>query len=157
MFVFPRVKFFDHFIRDGPTGCIGASHPSGWMTSENFYKFIQHFAKVAKPSKEQKVLLLLDNHHSHIGLDTIKFARDNGIVMLSFPPHCSHKLQPLDRSVFGPFKKFISVEQDSWMRRNPAKTMSIYDLPGIVRDTWPRAATQANIINGFKVGFMDIN
>lgn len=108
MFVFPRVKFHDHFIRDGPTGCIGASHPSGWMTSDNFYIFIQHFAKVAKPSQEQKILLLLDNHHSHIGLDTINFARENGIVMLSFPPHCSHKLQPLDRSVFGPFKKSVS-------------------------------------------------
>ena len=31
--------------------------------------------------------------------------------MLSFPPHCSHKLQPLDRSVFGPLKDFISSIQ----------------------------------------------
>lgn len=154
MFVFPRVKFYDHFIRDGPMGCIGASHPSGWMTSENFLLFIQHFAKIAKPTQERKVLLLLDNHHSHIGLDIIKFARENGIVMLSFPPHCSHKLQPLDRSVFGPFKRYIASLQDTWMRSNPAKTMSIYDLPGISRDAWPRAATHANITNGFKV---DIN
>ena len=154
MFVFPRVKFYDHFIRDGPMGCIGTSHPSGWMTSENFLLFIQHFAKIAKPTQERKVLLLLDNHHSHIGLDIIKFARENGIVMLSFPPHCSHKLQPLDRSVFGPFKRYIASLQDTWMRSNPAKTMSIYDLPGISRDAWPRAATHANITNGFKV---DIN
>ena len=151
MFVFPRVKFYDHFIRDGPQGCIGAAHQSGWMTSENFYVFIQHFARVAKPSKDRKVLLLLDNHHSHIGLDIIKFSRDNGIVMLSFPPHYSHKLQPLDRSVFGPLRKYFSDGQDAWTRNNPAKTMSIYDIPGIVRDTWPRAATQVNVMKGFKV------
>ena len=67
MFVFPRVKFYDHFIRDGPQGCIGAAHQSGWMTLEIFFVFIQHFARVAKPSKDKKVLLLLANHHSHIG------------------------------------------------------------------------------------------
>ncbi|KAH9524423.1 hypothetical protein Btru_054516 [Bulinus truncatus] len=33
------------------------------------------------------------------------YATANGIVMLSFPPHCTHKLQPLDRTVYGPFKK----------------------------------------------------
>ena len=148
MFIFPRVRFKDHFIRDGPSESIGAAHQS---ESENFYVFIQHFARVAKPSKDQKVLLLLDNHHSHIGLETIKFARDNGIVMLSFPPHCSHNLQPLDRSVFGPLKKYFSDGQDMWMRNNPAIVMSVYDLPGIVREAWPRAATQSNIMKGFKV------
>ena len=29
MFVFPRVKFYDHCIRDGPQGCIDAAHQSG--------------------------------------------------------------------------------------------------------------------------------
>ena len=33
MFVFPRVHFKDHFIRDGPPGCCGAAHPSGWMVA----------------------------------------------------------------------------------------------------------------------------
>uniref|UniRef100_A0A3Q2VJV2 Uncharacterized protein n=1 Tax=Haplochromis burtoni TaxID=8153 RepID=A0A3Q2VJV2_HAPBU len=28
--------------------------------------------------------------------------------MLSFPPHCSHRLQPLDRSVYGPLKRHIN-------------------------------------------------
>ena len=91
MFVFPRVKFYDHFIRDRPPGCISAAHQSDWMTTECFYVFIQHFARVAKPSRDKKVLLLLENYYSHIGLDIVKFARDNRIVMLSFPSYCSHK------------------------------------------------------------------
>ena len=28
--------------------------------------------------------------------------------MVSFPPHCSHKLQPLDRAVFGPLERFYN-------------------------------------------------
>lgn len=78
--------------------------------------------------------------------------------MLSFPPHCSHKLQPLDVSVFGPFKKFLSSAQDAWMRNNPGKTMTIYDIPGIVRIALPLALTQNNILSGFeKTGIYPFN
>lgn len=151
MFIFPRVKYFDHFVIGGPVGCIGASHPSGWTTSENFLTFMQHFAKHVRPSPEKKVLLLLDNHHSHMSLDIINFARDSGIIMLSFPPHTSHKLQPLDRAVYGPFKKYVSSLQDMWMRANPARPMSIYHLPAIAGEAWKRAANQTNASSGFKV------
>ena len=133
MFIFPRVRYFDHFVRDGPVGCIGAAHRSGLMTSDKFFVFMKHFVEHVKPSKDKKVLLLLDNHKSHIGIKIIDFARDNGVVILSFPPYCSNKLQPLDRSVFGPLKKYVSNAQDAWMRTHPGKTISIYDLPGIVR------------------------
>ena len=41
--VFPRVKFQEHFIRDGPVGCGGDSNPSGWMTEKNVYNYAKHF------------------------------------------------------------------------------------------------------------------
>ena len=43
MFIFPRVYFKDHFIRDGPAGCVGTAHPSGWMTGDGFLMFMKHF------------------------------------------------------------------------------------------------------------------
>ena len=94
---------------------------------------------------------LLDNHHSHISLAGIDYCRDNGIVLLSFPPRCSHKLQPLDRSVFGPLKKYVNKECDGWMKSHPGKTMSIYDLPAIIKEALPQAATPRNIQKGFEV------
>jgi len=43
MFIFPRKTFRDHFIRDGPSGCIGAGNKSGWMTNIEFVTFLHHF------------------------------------------------------------------------------------------------------------------
>jgi len=151
MMIFPRKKFKDHFIRDGPQGVFGGAHPSGWMTADNFLVFLTHFVKHAKPTPERQALLLLDNHHSHLAVQTLAFAKLNGIVMLSFPPHCSHKLQPLDRTVFGPLKRHATTAQDCWLRNNPGKPMTIYDIPGILRDSWPNALTHRNIVSGFRV------
>ncbi|XP_063220517.1 uncharacterized protein LOC134529888 [Bacillus rossius redtenbacheri] len=108
MFIFPRVRYYDHFIRDGPTGCIGAANKSGWTTEVEFLLFLKHFVSCIRSSPEKPILLLLDNHQSHLAPDCLDFAKENGIVMLSFPPHCTHRLQPLDRSVFAPLKKQIN-------------------------------------------------
>lgn len=70
--------------------------------------------------------------------------------MLSFPPHCTHRLQPLDRSVFGPFKKYINTEITQWLTNNPGSTFSIYDIPSIVAKAFPLAFTPVNIQAGFK-------
>lgn len=150
LFVFPRKNFKSHFINGGPPDCIGAGNSSGWVTDQEFFQFMQHFIKYVKPSIDHRILLVLDNHSSHLHVETLNLAKDNGIVMLSFPPHCSHKLQPLDVSVFGPFKKYCATAQDSWLRNNPGKTITIYDIPKIVADSLPFAQTSMNIMNGFK-------
>ena len=54
--------------------------------------------------------------------------------MRLFPPHCTHRLQPLDRSIYGPFKKYFNTAADEWDLNNPSKRMTIYDLPGYVND-----------------------
>ncbi|XP_022834565.1 uncharacterized protein LOC111362221 [Spodoptera litura] len=109
MFVFRRQRYQDHFIRDGPMGCVGAGNASGWMEATQFLKFLKHFQSFTRVSFDNKVLLLLDNHPSHITIEALDFCKENGIIVLSFPPHCSHKLQPLDRSVHGPLKKHVNT------------------------------------------------
>lgn len=151
MFVIPRVRHNERFVQHGPPGCIGVSHKSGWMTRENFLVFLQHFAKHTRCSPEHPVLLLLDNHESHVSIEAVDFAKNNGIHLLSFPPHCSHKLQPLDRTVYYPLKKYYNAECDSWMHQHPGMTMSIHDIPELVRNAYPRAAVPSNIQAGFKV------
>ena len=112
---------------------------------------MKHFVSHVRPSNKDKVLLLLDNDHSHVTLETIDYAKEHGIVLLSFPPHCSHKLQPLDRAVYGPFKRYYYSACDCWMKENRGKTMTIYDIPDMVGRAFPRAFTPVNIQSGFKV------
>ena len=150
MFLFPRKQFFDHMIRAGPAGCIGRSNGSGWMTADDFLEFIKHFAKHTVASTSNRKLLLLDNHESHLSVPVIDFARANGITMLSFPPHTSHKLQPLDRSVYGPFKCYLEAAQTAWMRSHPGQRMTIHNLPGLVSTALIKANTPSNITSGFK-------
>ncbi|KAB0795832.1 hypothetical protein PPYR_09893, partial [Photinus pyralis] len=129
MFIFPRLKFQQYFIRDGPVGCTGSGNKSGWMQEAEFLQFTKHFVKHSKPSENNRVLLLMDNHSSHISIPVIDFCKTNFVTILTFPPHTSHKLQPLDRGVFGPFKKYFNDGLDQWMRSHPGKRITIYDLP----------------------------
>lgn len=150
MFVFPRLRYTDIFVRCGPPDCIGAGNSSGWMTEKEFILFLDHFIKFVKPSEQEPVLLLLDNHHSHVNIAVVKKAKENHVIMLSFPPHCSHNLQPLDVGVYGPFKNYLSRTQTAWMHNNPGKTMTVYDIPGVVKDSLPLAMNPSNIMNGFR-------
>ena len=69
--------------------------------------------------------------------------------MVSFLPHCTHSLQPLDRSIYGLFKKYFNTAADEWHLNNPGKGMT-YDLPALVAIAYTNAVTQSNIQAGFK-------
>ena len=89
MFIFPRVHFNKRFLHGTPIESICEAYPYGWMTSNTFLVFMKHFIKYSHASIDRKVLLLLDNHESHISVPAIELAKANGVVMLSFSPHCS--------------------------------------------------------------------
>jgi DDE superfamily endonuclease len=131
-------------------GCAGTANKSGWMNDSSMELYMKHFVQFVRPCKERPALLLLDNHSSHMSINALNIAKENHIHFLSFPAHCSHRLQPLDVSVYGPMKKFNSSAASAWMVNNPGKTMSIYDIPGIVSKSYPLAANPINITAGFR-------
>ncbi|XP_067437844.1 uncharacterized protein [Thunnus thynnus] len=71
--------------------------------------------------------------------------------MLTLPSHTSHCLQPLDKTVYGPLRTYYNRAMDGWMRTNPGKTATIYDIPGLVKEAFMSAMTPRNIISGFKI------
>jgi hypothetical protein len=71
------------------------------------YLIPRSFYSPCEATEDNKVLLLMDNHKMHVSIAAITRARENGIIMLKFPPQTSQKLQPLDRCVFRPFKKIL--------------------------------------------------
>lgn len=149
-FIFPRARFQEHFLTAAVTGSAGVANPSGWMKSENLNVFLKYFANHVKPSMESPVLLLLDNHESHLNIEGLDYCKENGIIVLTFPPHCTHRLQPLDVTVFSSFKTLINIHCTYHMRQSAGKPITVHNLPGIVTDPWRSACSQTNVINGFQ-------
>jgi len=50
--------------------------------------------------------MLLDGHVSDKSLALIDATRQKCVIMISFPPHTTHALQPLDVVFYGPLKTF---------------------------------------------------
>ena len=115
-------------LRGAPPGTLGLANKTGWMNSELFSEVIDHFIHHSKSSKDQPSLLVYDNHESHLSIEVLDKAKENGVTILTLPPHSSNKMQPLDAGVNKPFKTYYSQAMDSWMMRNPGKPISIYEI-----------------------------
>ncbi|XP_037040649.1 tigger transposable element-derived protein 6-like [Bradysia coprophila] len=118
MIIFPRVRMTASLMIDGPPGAIYKAHKSGWITEELFVEWLAHFKDKTNASCANPVLLILDNHSTHCSVEAFDFCVDNGIVMLSIPPHTSHRLQPLDLTIFGPLSTAFNDACDNQMKAN---------------------------------------
>lgn len=94
--------------------------------------------------------MLLDNITSHLSIEVTDLAIENEIKMVSFPPHCSHRLQPLDVSVFGPLKTFYNTKCDEWLMANASILIEIQHIPKLVKGGRDSALTPRNIKSEFQ-------
>jgi hypothetical protein len=61
---------------------------------------------------------MLDGLASHFSPSVIKLAKERHVILYVLSVHTSHVIQPLDVSIFGPFKTFYYQESASFMQRN---------------------------------------
>lgn len=149
-FIFPRNKMKAVYMTHASHGADAVANGSGWMTSEVFKKYMEHFIKYSGARAGSPTLLLLDNHASHLSIDVIDMAIANDITMLTFLPHCTHRMQPLDIAVFGPLKTMYSKQHDDWKRANMNVTFDLHHVPLILDKCLDIAVTPKNIKAGFK-------
>ncbi|XP_004212068.1 uncharacterized protein LOC101240833 [Hydra vulgaris] len=120
-----------------------------------FLEWMKYFIQNVKCPPANPVLLLLDNHENHVSIVCLDLAKKNGQTMLSFPPHCSHNLQPLDWSVYGPLKRYYNAACHDWivsvMIVLYPRPVTIYDIASVVRKAYAQAFTLSNISAGFAV------
>lgn len=90
----------------------------------------------------------MDNHGSHISLDSYEFCRANNIHVVSIPPHTSHKLQPLDLGFYHPLKKAFNIQCDKFLRTNRFKKISVYDIASISNEAYMNVATMEKGVPG---------
>ncbi|XP_054720659.1 uncharacterized protein LOC129230285 [Uloborus diversus] len=148
-FIFPRVKFLNAMLHGAPLRSDGAATASGWMNSDIFLLVMKHFIKFSKSSLQNKTLLIMDNHYTHVSIDVIDLAKDNGVILFTIPPHCTHKLQSFDKTVFGPFKRYYNDACRAWLLNNPGKCITIHEIAGLVGKSYPLAFSTSNILSGF--------
>lgn len=151
MFIFKRQRMKEGLAKNGPTGAIYRCSPSGWITEELFLEWLQHFATFTKASVDDPVLLVLDNHSTHSSLNAYNFCRENGIRVVSLPPHTSHKLQPLDVCFFGPLKTAYHQVCDQYMKSNNYEKISVSDVAELFCKAFNRVATIEKGVKGFQV------
>ena len=150
MLIFKRKRRDPSLARGAPAGSLIEISDSGWITAELFNTWIAEFAKLTGATKERPVVVILDNHSSHISLSGWDLCRENGIHMVSLPPHTSHRLQPLDVTYMKPFKMAFNGACDSWMLAHPGERILQSDVSRLVNTAFTRASVMSTAINGFK-------
>jgi DDE superfamily endonuclease len=79
---------------------------NGWTSDFHCFEWFKDvFIPQAKArnTSGKPILLIYDGHGSHEALNLLRLAKEHNIILFSLPPHTTHKLQPLDVGVFGPF------------------------------------------------------
>ena len=92
-FIFPRVRMRPEFLDDAPPESLGVAEKKGWMNQEVFVQYLKHFVKHTRPTEEDPVLLVVDNHSSRMSLEAVEYCWQNHVAMLTLPPHSTHKIQ----------------------------------------------------------------
>ena len=116
---------------------------------------IKHMrAQLPEERKKDIQILFLDGFGSHTKMyKSLREFQNAGIHLICFPSHTSADFQPLDVSVFGPFKKKLD---SNYNKEGIAKfqhsnaPLDQYDLPRIIQETWNEAVPPENIISGFR-------
>jgi len=107
-YIFKGKQFKRNYIERCENGFTMAMQPCAWMITCLSSTWIFHFITTMQVcrgnmSLENKHLLIIDSHNSHVIIGTIKTIRKVGLAW-SLCHRISHTLQSLDVSCFKPFK-----------------------------------------------------
>jgi hypothetical protein len=153
MLIFKRVRMNDCLKKGAPPGTVFGCSKNGWITSELFVQWLKHFIKHNKleKNKDNQLLLLLDGHTTHTkNIEAIDLACEYGIIMLSFPAHTTHRLQPLDRSFFKSLKFNYNEASSVWLRTNLGNTIKQSTISEILGIAYSKSVRMDIAMNGFK-------
>ena len=140
----------DTLMNNAPAGSIGECTSNGWTDTDCFLKWLKHFLSIVKACPEEKHILILDGHHRYKTLDAVEYARVHGIERVTLPPHCTHKMHPLDRTFLKALKSGYNLAAATWMVANPVKSITLFEMAGIFSTAYNKTATIKKAVNGFR-------
>ena len=110
MFIFPWSRMSPLLEKNGPPGSVYSCSKTGWINEELFVIWSKHFAQFIHASNNNKMLFILGNHSTHGSGEAYDICGEKGIVIVSLPPHTSHRLQPLNVVFYSPLKAHENQE-----------------------------------------------
>jgi hypothetical protein len=146
--IYKGQRLTEELICNGMEGSKFTTSPNGWVTSEIFIDFFRnHFLLHVT---ERPLILLYDGHATHVTLEIIDLASRSDVHLFVLPPHSSHLLQPLDVSIFSPFKNSLNLEMHKYMHDHPNNIITRQLLPGIINTAYKNSMSVQNIMSGFR-------
>ena len=141
-----------------PHGWLPLANKSGWMDEDGFLLLLKHLRSQIACSPTKQVLVFVDGHSSHVGFSVVMYFKEQGIKLQTLPPHTSHGSQPLDQICYGPFKRYLKQGHDAFIRKNPGKGITIYDVPFISKLAYQESFYGTHIKKGFSAtGIFQLN
>ncbi|XP_063953424.1 tigger transposable element-derived protein 1-like [Lytechinus pictus] len=159
--VFKGKKATETLREGGLPGTLVDVSDSGWSNSELFLKFMkEHFLPYinGRRAAGEPVMLIYDGHKSHVSVPVLQMARANNIVLFVLPAHTSHFLQPLDVGVFSPMKAQYNTSCSRFLRQQPGRVITRYDLCHLIGDAYRCSMNKGNLSAGFRAtGIFPLN
>ena len=123
------------------------------MTAFLFSTWISRFISIIRErygiSEHYRHLLVLDGHGSHVTLEVVHKAKSARLDIITLPSHTSHRLQPLDFSIFKPFKVAFRACRDRWTMGNKGQAARKEELAEWVAEGLKKTLTSTKIQKGF--------
>ena len=119
---------------EGPSSALWHYQSNAWIDEGGCLKWFNDiFLKHCGPARPR--LLILDRHSSHESLELLETCMRENIRTLGLPAHNTHYLCPLDRTVFGPFKKRHNAVCDDFTTKScRGWAVNISDQPAYDED-----------------------
>ena len=132
------------------------------MDNTHFMEWMDYFVHRMREEGGQppqgRYLLMLDGHKSHISLEILMKAKENGIDRVSLSSHTSHELQPLNKACFKPFWVAFRAYRDLWNLKNQGKIYRKEDLTQWASLGLQKALIRKYIMSGFRaIGISPLN
>ena len=149
-------------LHEGEEGFFTSSS-KGWSSDVLGYSWlVEVFDRCTKKLlrlRQRKRLLIVDGHSSHVNMKFLTKCDDLNILVMILPPHSTHRLQPLDVSLFSPLATYYTEGLNHLMFNSLGMvSMSKRMFWTVFRSAWQNAFTSENIRSAFfKTGIFPLN
>ena len=126
---------------------------NGWTSNDLGLTWLEQvFDRYTKGKARRRWrLLIIDGHGSHVTKDFISYCDSHKILLMVFPPHATHTLQPLDVVCFKPLAQNYTKELDQHnfdtQGKAPVKKSDFFSL---FWPAWVNTFTKKLVLTAFE-------